>query len=279
MIPDLAEGGFSPVHGEADRTPETEAPAGSQSLLRGLQIIEILSNFPNGCPLAKLADVAELNKSTTHRLLQGLESAGYVTRAPSPGSYRLTTKFVAIGQKTLSSLNIIHVAAPHLEALNLDIGETVNFSAREDDHATLIYKLEPTTGMMRTRAYIGQHLPLYSSAMGKLFLAYSKRSEFLKYWEKNENRFICFTRNTITDLAAMEIELERIRSCGKSVDREENELGVTCVAAPVFDIYNRVQYAVSVSLSTAKLDGIGEDNLVEPIREAASRICRELGSG
>ncbi|VTN12553.1 YiaKLMNOPQRS operon repressor [Raoultella terrigena] len=51
------------------------------------------------------------------------------------------------------------MAAPHLEALNLSTGETINFSSREDDHAILIYKLEPTTGMLRTRAYIGQHMP------------------------------------------------------------------------------------------------------------------------
>ncbi len=68
------------------------------------------------------------------------------------------------------------MAAPHLEALNLSTGETINFSSREDDHAILIYKLEPTTGMLRTRAYIDQHmLPL--------------------------------TRNTITGLPAMYDEL------------------------------------------------------------------------
>jgi DNA-binding IclR family transcriptional regulator len=48
----------------------------------------------------------------------------------------------------------------------------VNFSSREDDHAILIYKLEPTTGMLRTRAYIGQHMPLYCSAMGKIYMAF-----------------------------------------------------------------------------------------------------------
>jgi len=256
---------------------EIDVHAGSQSLLRGLRLIEILSNFPNGCPLVKLADLAELNKSTVHRLLQGLESVGYVTRAPSPGSYRLTTKFVAIGQKTLSSLNVIHVASPHLEALNLDTGETVNFSTREHDHAILIYKLEPTIGMIRTRTYIGQHLALYCSAMGKLFLAYGKRSEFLKYWEKNKSTFVRHTRNTITELSAMEVELEWIRSCAYSVDREENELGIACVAAPVSDIHHRVQYGVSVSLSAAKLEEIGVDNLVQSIRQAAERICRELG--
>jgi DNA-binding IclR family transcriptional regulator len=67
-----------------------EKPLGSQSLFRGLQLIEILGNFPNGCPLAHLAELADMNKSTVHRLLQGLHASGYVTPAPSPGSYRLT---------------------------------------------------------------------------------------------------------------------------------------------------------------------------------------------
>ena len=157
---------------ENEMAQEKERPAGSQSLFRGLMLIEILSNYPNGCPLAHLSELAGLNKSTVHRLLQGLQSCGYVTTAPAAGSYRLTTKFIAVGQKALSSLNIIHIAAPHLEALNIATGETINFSSREDDHAILIYKLEPTTGMLRTRAYIGQHMPLYCSAMGKIYMAF-----------------------------------------------------------------------------------------------------------
>lgn len=52
--------------------------------------------------------------------------------------------------------------------------ETVNLSTRDHHHAVMIYKLEPTTGMLRTRAYIGQRLELYCSAMGKIFMAYEK---------------------------------------------------------------------------------------------------------
>lgn len=141
---------------------DKEKPAGSQSLFRGLMLIEILSNYPNGCPLAHLSELAGLNKSTVHRLLQGLQSCGYVTPAPAAGSYRLTTKFIAVGQKALSSLNIIHVAAPHLEALNLATGETVNFSSREDDHAILIYKLEPTH---RYAAHACLHWPAYAAVL------------------------------------------------------------------------------------------------------------------
>lgn len=182
---------------ESETGQDKERPAGSQSLFRGLMLIEILSNYPNGCPLAHLSELAGLNKSTVHRLLQGLQSCGYVTPAPAAGSYRLTTKFIAVGQKALSSLNIIHVAAPHLETLNLATGETVNFSSREDDHAILIYKLEPTTGMLRTRAYIGQHMPLYCSAMGKIYMAFGHPDYVEHYWNTHQDVIQPLTRNTI----------------------------------------------------------------------------------
>jgi len=260
-----------------DDEGKAEKPLGSQSLFRGLQLIEILSDYPNGCPLARIAELSGMNKSTVHRLLQGLAGCGYVAPARQPGSYRLTTKFIAIGQKALSSLNVLHVAAPHLEELNLTVGETVNFSTREDDHAILIYKLEPTTGMMRTRAYIGQHMSLHSSAMGKIFMAYGAEDYPAEYWHTHRDDIRPLTDNTIIELASMERELAEIRRQGLAMDREENELGVSCISAPVFDIQHRVVYAVSISLSMARLQQIGIDALVAPLQETAWNISHELG--
>ncbi|MDF7728942.1 IclR family transcriptional regulator C-terminal domain-containing protein, partial [Enterobacter hormaechei subsp. steigerwaltii] len=56
-------------------------------------------------------------------------------------------------------------------------------------------------------------------------------------------------------------ELAHIRESGAAMDREENELGVSCIAVPVFDIHGRVPYAVSISLSTSRLKQVGEKNL------------------
>ncbi|STJ77869.1 DNA-binding transcriptional repressor [Escherichia coli] len=60
------------------------------------------------------------------------------------------------------------------------------------------------------------------------------------------------------------------------MDREENELGVSCIAVPVFDIHGRVPYAVSISLSTSRLKQVGEKNLLKPLRETAQAISNEL---
>lgn len=263
-----------------------EKQSGNQSLIRGLKLLELLSNFPNGCPLAHLAELAKLNKSTVHRLLQGLQSEGFVRAAATAGSYRLSTKCLSLGQKTLASMNIINIAAPYLEQLNLNLGETVNFSKREGYHAILIYKLEPTFGLMRTRAYIGQQMPLYCSAMGKLYLAYeaengtkngAEKNALANYWQNASEEIQSLTCNTITDLATMRQELAEIKAQGVAMDREENEIGVFCVAVPIFNHLGKVEYAVSVSASTARMQQIGVDNLISALRTTATQISQELG--
>jgi IclR family transcriptional regulator, carbohydrate utilization repressor len=254
-----------------------ESPAGTQSLIRGLQLLELLSHFPNGAPLAQVADEAGMSKSTTHRLLQGLQSAGYVTPAPTPGSYRLTTKCVAVGQRALTSLNVIHVSANHLEALNLETGETVNLSMLENGEAIMIYKLEPTRGMIRTRAYIGQHISLYCSAMGKAFLAHSYPGTVQEYWKEHRDEITTHTAHTITEPAVMDREIRDIRRGGFAVDREEGELGICCVAAPIHDVMGQVKLAVSVSLTSAKLKQLGERELAGRVMATARAISAELG--
>jgi len=254
---------------------EKTIPYGNQSLARGFQLLEILSDYPNGCSLARLSELVELNKSTTHRMLQGLSALGYVTHAVTPGSYRLTSKLVAVGQKALSSLNIVQLAVPYLETLNWATGETVNMGNLQNDRVIMVYKLEPTRDIMRTHAYIGQQRPLHCTAMGKLFLAYSPDSYLVHYWANTQ--FERLTDSTIVDIDAMRRELATIRAQALSFDHEENELGVSCVAAPIFDIHQRVQYAISTSMPTSRMQAAGQEALIVPLREAVNSINRELG--
>lgn len=249
----------------------------SQSLCRGIRLMEFLSDFPNGCPLAKIAEGTSLNKSTAYRLLKGLQAMGYVSAAPSPGSYRLTSKFVSLGYKAFASLSVIHIASPFLEKLNLDTGDTVNLSTREEHHGVMVYKLEPTTGMLRTRAYVGQRVSLYCSGMGKVFLAYSPEGYLEKYWREMRKEIIRRSANTIVDLKAMRREVAAIRAEKISFDREENERGTSCIAAPIFGLHNRVDYALSISLPTARLDDRRRRELTGKIQATARAISVETG--
>lgn len=252
---------------------------GNQSLSRGMKLIEFLSDYPNGCPLAKIAEETGLNKSTAHRLLRSLHALGYVAPAPAAGSYRLTSRLVSVGYKAYSSLNIITIASPHLEKLNLDTGDTVSLSCREGNDLVIIYKLEPTSGSLRTRSYIGQRLSLYSSAMGKAHLAYGSKALLEKYWREEGERIVKRTTSTIVDWAPLQAELTAVRRDGVAYDREENEAGISCIAAPLFGLQDRVEYAMSVSVPAFRLDEALSQGMADRVKAAAALISRDIGGG
>lgn len=249
----------------------------NQSLSRGLLLIEFLSDYPDGCPLALISERTGLNKSTAHRLLKSLQNFEYVTPTATPGSYRLTSKLSVIGYRTYSSFNIVKLADPHLESLNRNLGHMVNFSTRAGNNYILIYKLESTTGILCTRFYVGQRLLLYCSAMGKAYLAHSSDGALVKYWDEERESIVQRTPHTITDIDALRHELAAIRAEGVSYDREENELGVICIAAPVFDIQGKVNYALSVSMPAAKAGKEERNRTAAAVRETADGISREIG--
>jgi DNA-binding IclR family transcriptional regulator len=55
------------------------------------------------------------------------------------------------------------------------------------------------------------------------------------------------TPNTITNLGIFREELARVRERGYAIDDEQNEMGIRCVAAPVFDHVGHGVGAVSLS--------------------------------
>lgn len=247
----------------------------NQSLTRGIRLMEFLSDYPNGCSLAYISERTGINKSTTHRLLKRLQQLGYITPTATLGSYRLTTKSIAMGSGNYASRDVIRVASPHMDQLNMDTGETVNLSVREGNHVILIHKIDPTAGGLRTRAYVGERSPMYSSARGKVFLAFSEPGFVDKYWESEQSSFTRFTSHTIVARGGMEHELLRIREERIGYDREEGELGAFCIAAPIFNLQGRVDYALSLSLSAARLNESQKIALAEQTRDTAEGITQD----
>ncbi len=253
------------------------AQAGSQSLHRGLLLIDLLSKYPNGCPLAKLSQESKLNKSTTYRLIQELQLSGFVSPAQLAGSYKLTTKLLELGYIVMSSSSIYNIISPELEALNIELGETINFSTRTDDHAILLYKLNPTQSIQRTRSSLGHIVHFYCTGMGKIFLAFETDHYIKTYWDNHRSSIIPLTDTTIVNFDDMLKEIEEIRKNFYAFDNEENEPGFACIAVPIFDINYNIDYALSSSMTTKKLQLVGKERVIKLLLETAKRISSQLG--
>ena len=137
----------------------------------------------------------------------------------------------------------------------------------ERNGARVVYidKFESDTNSVRMVSRIGMSLNIFTTAVGKAMLAMSDNSEIKKLWEELPHKKK--TSHTITEFEDFINEIEVIRNCGFSMDNEENELDVRCVAVAIPDAYGEYRYAVSVSAPKNRMTD-------EKVNEISKRLLK-----
>lgn len=173
----------------------------------------------------------------------------------------------------LESLDLRQEARPILEALSREAGETVHLCILEEDEVVYIDKVE-TTESVRMHSRIGRRAPVYCTAVGKAMLAHLPAEEQERILKATV--FQRRTENTLASADALRVELAEIRRDGCSFDREENEAGVRCVAAPIFDYTGRAVAAVSITGPTTRMTPERARELAPAVKSAAGEISKRL---
>ncbi len=246
-----------------------------KSLSKALIVLEFLGKYPNGISLQRISEGTGFNKSSVHRILATFEASGYVTQMSSGKEYRLTMKLVHLGHAAINS-DVTGAVKPYLSELISEVNLIVNFLSFDTDNIIFKDKLEPVDASFGTRTYIGLHTPMYCSAAGKCYLAYSSDVVREAYWQRNFSIMKPLTANTILDKAQFFTVLDEIKESGYALDDEENEAGISCVAVPVLDNNKTPVYAVSVSSLTPKIKALGYDYLAQKVRLTTERIAQQL---
>ena len=87
------------------------------SLERGLDLIEILAQGDTDQSLTDLCKKAGFNMTTAHRIMNALQSRGYVRKIPSSKKYRLSYKVFELGALATKNLSLAREADPILREL------------------------------------------------------------------------------------------------------------------------------------------------------------------
>jgi IclR family transcriptional regulator, KDG regulon repressor len=242
------------------------------ALQRGLRLLQMFGEAPNGFTAKQVAERSRLPVSTVHRFLANLESSGFLNC--SGNVYHLGTACFAIGQAALAQLDIRRVSLPYLHELNRQTRETVHLTVRYGSSAVYVEKLD-STEQLRIFSRIGASVPLYCTAVGKVMLAYmpdDQRKRLLHQLELKR-----FTPNTIGSLQELEAELQRARKNGYACDLEEHELHIRCVAAPIWDHAGAVNASLSITAPSVRIPLSRLRQLAPLIQAAGLQISRELG--
>ena len=129
-------------------------------------------------------------------------------------------------------MDLRKLALPGIEKLSQKSGETVHLGVLSDNEVVSIEEIESGQSL-RISIPIGKRVCLHSTGIGKAILAFLSDEEIESVIrDKGLPRF---TSNTITDPILLKEEISKIRKLGYALDNEENEVGIRCVAAPIYN--------------------------------------------
>ncbi len=244
-----------------------------QSVERAVKILEELALEKEGLGVTELSHRVDMHKSTVHRLLTTLLNLGYVEQNTVTEKYRLGMKLLFLGGAILERMDIRHEARGLLEELSEIVNEAVHLVVPDGFRAIYIDKLD-SNRTIRMYSQVGRIAPLHASAVGKVILAFSDENFVDKVIKRGLQKN---TSKTITEPKKLLAHLKNVREQGYAIDDEENEEGIRCIGAPVFDYTEEVIGAISVSGPTVTVTKERVDQIAENVMECARKISLRMG--
>ncbi len=241
-----------------------------QVLERSFALLDVLAAQQEPVSLKEISARTGLHPSTAHRILNDLTIGRYVDR-PQAGSYRLGMRLLEMGILVKARLDVREAALGPMRVLHRVTSQPVFLSMRQGDEIIYVERSYSERSGMQVVRSVGGRAPLHLTSVGKLFLAHDDPQRVRAY--ATRTGLTGHTRNSITELAALERELATVRSSGVARDNEELELGVRCMAAGIFDDQNMLVAGLSVSAPADRL----EESWLDRVKATAAQISTALG--
>ena len=203
---------------------------GDTPTMRLFALLEVIASKDQRYSLQGLVDQTGLPKPTLHRMLQQLEAAGLLQRESDGRHYSTGTRLRRLAEKVL--LNDSRHGARHavLRHLVEEVGESCNLTALSGGEVVYLDRVE-TAAPLRFYLQPGSRVPAHCSASGKIFLAQmspAQRKRLLAHAPLEK-----YTSKTVTSLARLEKEIQRVQADGYALDNEEFLPGLLCIAVLV----------------------------------------------
>lgn len=247
----------------------------SSILEKSIRIIGTLVRSPSPLRVSTIAKMTQYNRSSVHRILAMLNAMNVVQYDEVTGQYGVGSVMLDWTHNLINRTDLQAVADPLMRNLSRMSSENVLLAIRDRNELIYINRVE-SVASIRVFARVGGRASLHCTAVGKCLVAFldkEERDELLPNisWTK-------FTENTITNRVVFEDEIATIRVNGYAVDNQEHQNMVHCLAAPVWNLGNKVAAAISI---TAPIFRVPREKLLgwsDQVMATAAEISAKLGS-
>ncbi|MGD0706925.1 MAG: IclR family transcriptional regulator [Anaerolineaceae bacterium] len=238
-----------------------------QSLARGLKILDILGQAQDGVSITELANTLGVDKGSASRLMSTLVCHGYAEKDETTRRFHLGSQVVTLSRSVLTHRPLREAAKPYLHQLMERTGECAHLAIPAQGKVLYIDQVEsPAT--LRVNAQVGTMNPLHCTALGKALLAFGDL--------ELPSDLTSFTPRTITDPEMLRRHLNEVRQHGYAVDDEEFDIGVRCIAVPVFDFRGKAVGAIGISGPATRMTPERLPALAEIVVEIGKTLSERL---
>ncbi len=256
--------------GESTESDPYHVPA----LDRALTILELLALHGEGMRMREIAEKLSLPPNSVFRLTGTLEDRGYLLREGDDMRYRLTRKLLSLGYAAIGEDRLLEQSLDVMQSLRDETEETVLIGIRADLQGVVLEQV-PTMHPVKFLVNPGTHFPLFTSAPGKVFVAFLPPAE-----QDTLLARIPFTRYNARTLDTRErfaAELKEVVRLGYGTDRAEQVDGLHCAGAPIFNDQGYPIAAVWVTGPSFRVPVERLDQLGCQVAAAARVISRRFG--
>jgi DNA-binding IclR family transcriptional regulator len=242
------------------------------SVDRALNLLELLASASAGMTITTISRRLSIPKSSAYYLVTTLAKRNFVRRKAGQHVYILGTNTTPFVTNTDAGSDLKQLCSPYIQALSRKLGMVAQIGIREGSEVRIIDRSEIPG--LRLDSWVGRHFDLHCTAVGKALICYLADSDVESLIRSRG--LPRHNQNTLCRMELLKAQFTETRRLGFSTDDEEHELGVRCVASPIFNHLGGVVAAVCIFAPIGRLAPAEMPNVGAELVKAAREISRDL---
>lgn len=238
---------------------------GVRAVDRALEILLAFEAGDRSLTASELLKRVDLSRPTLYRLLQTLESRGFVVSLGEPQQFQLGPAVAHLAHVWSSGMDLAISAQPMMRRLWEKTGETVALLVHQGPDRICVAEL-PSAQPLSFKRGVGHRERITLGASGKVVLAFSPDAE----------RYLA-DMVTDHDRKGYLEELTRIRAVGYAVSKDELIQGAVAVAAPFFAGGSKVLGSLAVYGPSARMNDSKIEKIVVLLLEESRALSKTFG--
>jgi DNA-binding IclR family transcriptional regulator len=242
------------------------------NLRNACRILKLIASSPKPLKAADIARQLKIPVTTTMRIMATLQLEGYAKKVD--GQFALGSLLIFLGNAALAGAEIRTMAIPVLKKLTASTVETSHLAIPCEDRS-LIVAVQDSPHPIRAASQPGYLAELHCSSTGKVFLSFLHHQHISEILGREP--LMRRTPHTLTTLSEVKRDVESTRKRGYSLDDEEYNPGVRCLAAPVYSPDGTVVAAIGITAATLRFPRENIEKMAKQVVAAAHELSNQLG--